>query len=201
MINMTPPKVPVDALPIPTMEELARIVAACKGKTFDDRRDAAIIRLFLDTGMRLAELTGITIADVSFDHGVVQVEGKGGRIRACPFGRQTALALDRYLRARARHAAAERDELWVGHAGPMTVSGIGAIVRRRAKQAGLEGIHPHVFRHAFSHYWLDAGGNQVDLMRLAGWQSPRDGATLRGLRCRRSGAQGASQLSLGDHLP
>ena len=70
-----------------------------------------------------------------------------------------------------QHRDADRPEFWLGHAGPMTASGIAAVVRRRAKQAGLEGIHPHIFRHTFAHQWLAQGGNEGDLMRLAGWRS------------------------------
>jgi site-specific recombinase XerC len=67
------------------------------------RRDAAILRLFLDTGVRVAEAAGIMLpGDLDLDDQLVIVLGKGRRPRAVPFGR-TALALDRYLRMRAGH--------------------------------------------------------------------------------------------------
>jgi integrase len=50
-------------------------------------------------------------------------------------------------------------------------SGIAQIVRRRGLQAGIEGLHPHQFRHTFAHLWRAAGGEGTDLMRLAGWRS------------------------------
>jgi site-specific recombinase XerC len=61
------------------------------GKDFDDRRDTAVIRLFLDTGMRLAELAGLSLDDhdLDLDQGVAVVAGKGRRPRACPFGART----------------------------------------------------------------------------------------------------------------
>jgi site-specific recombinase XerC len=55
----------------------------------------AIVRLFLDTGMRLAELAALRVADVDFEQNLALVLGKGRRPRACPFGRGTAQALDR----------------------------------------------------------------------------------------------------------
>lgn len=97
--------------------------------------------------------------------------GKGGRQRALPFGRRTAQALDRYLRIRARHPRADLEWLWIGKFGRITESGIAQVLRRRGRQAGLEGLHPHHLRHTFAHLWLSKGGNETDLMRLAGWQS------------------------------
>ena len=61
--------------------------------------------------------------------------------------------------------------LWLGKRGKMTSSGIADIVKRRAKIAGLGNVHPHILRHTFAHHWLAEGGNETDLMRLAGWQS------------------------------
>jgi integrase len=60
----------------------------------------------IDTGIRRAELLGMTVDDVDFDQDLVYVLGKGRRERACPFGRKTAMALDRYVRNRGklRHA-------------------------------------------------------------------------------------------------
>lgn len=45
-------------------------------------------------------------------------------------------------------------------------------MRRRAKDAGIAHLHPHLFRHTFAHQWLDSGGEENDLRRLADWRSP-----------------------------
>lgn len=171
MANMKPPQVPEEPPPVITEEQLRRLLRVCEGRDFDARRDMAIIRLFIDTGMRRAELAGLNVQDIDFEANIAIILGKGRRPRGCPFGRKTALALDRYLRSRLQHRDAARPELWLGHAGPMTVSGIRDTVVRRGEAAGLEGIHPHLFRHTFAHSWLSAGGHEGDLMRLAGWRS------------------------------
>src|SRR5690606_551097 len=49
--------------------------------------------------------------------------------------------------------------------------GIREMLLRRSKDAGIGRIHPHMFRHTFAHRWLAAGGQEQDLMRLAGWRS------------------------------
>ena len=63
----------------------------CNGTKLEDRRDAAILTLLLDTGIRRAELVGIAITDVDFDHSTVLVVGKGGRQRMIAVG-TTAMA-------------------------------------------------------------------------------------------------------------
>lgn len=170
--RMRPPAVPEQPVPVFTEEELARLLATCKGNTFENRRDAAIIRLFLDTGVRCAELHGLVVSEVDFDLDVAHVMGKGRRGRACPFGAKTADALRRYLRFRARHPLAEKsDALWLGKKGPLTDSGIRQMLERRGADAQVDNVHPHRFRHSFAHRWLAEGGQENDLMRLAGWRS------------------------------
>jgi integrase len=122
-------------------------------------------------GPRRAELLGMRLEDLNFEYDVVRVFGKGGRERALPFGRKTNLALDRYLRARSRHRLAHLDALWLGQRGPLTTSGLRDLLDRRARQAGIPALHPHMFRHTFAHEWLSAGGNETDLMRIAGWRT------------------------------
>jgi integrase len=69
-----------------------KLLAACAGNDSESRRDAAIIRLFADAGIRLAELTGVKLDDLDLAGGAVLVRGKGDRYRMASFGRRTAKA-------------------------------------------------------------------------------------------------------------
>ncbi len=172
MESMSPPAVPDQPVPLIAMEDLAALLASCNGNTFENRRDQAIIRLLLDTGMRAGELIGLTLEDIDQPQAMALVMGKGGRARACPYGAKTADALRRYIRARSRMPkAATTDKLWLGTKGPMTDSGVRQMLERRCIDAGVAPVHPHQFRHTMAHRWLAAGGQENDLMRLAGWRS------------------------------
>lgn len=170
MANMRPPHVPEEPPTVLRSEELKALLATCDGTDFEERRDTAILRLFLDSGLRRAELSGLQVADVDFEHKIVVVLGKGSRPRAVPFGRKTAQAIDRYLRARSRHPHATGEWLWLGKQGRLNDSGVAQVVKRRAAQAGLK-VHPHLFRHTWAHEMLADGMQEGDLMRLAGWRS------------------------------
>jgi integrase/recombinase XerC len=90
----------------------ATVLAAGAGKGFEARRDTALLLLLMDIGPRRGELANVQLADVDFDLEVIAVLGKGRRPRSLPFGRNSALALDRYLRVRARHRHAHLPWLW-----------------------------------------------------------------------------------------
>lgn len=174
MANMKPPKVGEAPPPVLRPEQLASLLKACEGTRFEDRRDMAMVRLFLDTGMRRAELASLSVADVDLKMKNVTVTGKGNRRRDCAIGHKTAQALDRYLRARAKHRLAWLPELWLGLAGPVASdgNGIAQMIRKRARTAGIdERVNLHRFRHTFAHQWLIEGGQGEDLMVLAGWKS------------------------------
>jgi site-specific recombinase XerD len=171
MANMKPPKIADDPPAVLTEDQLIRLFKACEGKQHAERRDAAIIRLLLDTGMRRHELATLKLADIDFDTNVARVLGKGGRLRACPFGKRAARDLDRYIRERSKHRDADSPALWLGTQGPMTDWGVYQAIRSRAEQAGVGKVYTHLFRHTFAHQWLSAGGQEHDLLRLAGWRS------------------------------
>lgn len=170
MATMRPPHVPEEPPPVLSPDDLRALLKACDGQELADRRDAAIIRLFLDSGMRRGELAWLKIEDIDFENNVAIVMGKGRRPRAAAFGRKTAQALDRYLRARSRHRSAGTEWLWLGKRGRLTETGVEQLVKRRGRLAGVD-VHPHQFRHTFAHMYLADGGNEGDLMRLAGWRS------------------------------
>jgi integrase/recombinase XerC len=171
MARMRPPIIPERPIPIVPADGLRRLLAACAGKGFEARRDTAIIMLLLDTGARRAELADLQLVHVDLDLDVLLVLGKGRRERALPFGHKAGEALERYLRVRARHKHADLPWLWIGLKGRLTAHGLVMMLRRRGRQAGLPGLHPHQFRHTFAHEWLAEGGGETDLMRLAGWKS------------------------------
>jgi site-specific recombinase XerD len=172
MAKMKPPKVPEVPVPVLTDDHIRKLFAVAAGKDFEAVRDTAVLRLFFDSGMRLSELTNLTVADVDLDSQVAVVLGKGRRPRACPFGAKTATALDRYMHLRSRDPYAETsDRLWLGVRGPLGVSGVRSLIEKRAKLAGLGHVHAHLFRHAFAHRWLADGGSETDLMRLVGWRT------------------------------
>jgi site-specific recombinase XerD len=171
MERMRPPAVPEQPVDILTDDELRALLDAARGNTFESRRDTAMLRLLIDSGMRAGELAGLTLDDLDTEQSIAYVLGKGRRGRAVPYGAKTADALRRYLRARAQHPQAALSALWLGKKGRVTDSGVRQMLERRAAEAGVDNVHPHRFRHTYAHTWLASGGQEQDLMRLAGWRS------------------------------
>lgn len=190
MAGMGPPTVPERPVPVYGLDELRKLLKATDGPGFEPRRDHAIIRLFIATGVRLGEMAGMTLERISRDDQAVLVIGKGDRGRWVPYSDKAATALDRYLRERHRHPQAHLEQLWIGQRGPLTSSGITQVLRRRSAEAGVPDVRPHRFRHDAAHRALDAGMAEGDLQELMGWRSPqmlaRYGASARSERARRA---------------
>ncbi|HUC27400.1 MAG TPA: tyrosine-type recombinase/integrase [Streptosporangiaceae bacterium] len=182
MDRVEAPKITKKAKAFFTEEELTRLLKTCSGATFVDRRDTAIIRVFIDTGMRVSAMAGLrydpddeSANDVFLAQRRLRIRLKGGDEIWVPIGKKSAAALDKYIRARARHPQASSPWLWLGVQGHntarMTDSGIRDMVGRRGEQAGIQNVHPHRFRRSFADSWLAAGGSTDDLMHITGWKT------------------------------
>lgn len=188
-VTMKPPQVPEQPVDPSSVDDLKKLFDVCKGKDFISRRDTAILSLFLDTGLRKAELANLKVTDVDLKARQAFVIGKGSKPRAVRFGRKTTLELDKYLRERRKERNADLPGFWLAekNRGELGSDGIYQVVKRRARQAGIS-LHPHKLRHTFAHMWLEGEGREGDLMELAGWSSPsmvrRYGKGLAGERAR-----------------
>jgi integrase len=198
MERMRPPRVSEDPPAVLSDAELRALLKACEGSAFAPRRDAAIIRCFIDTGARLSEITNLAMGDVDLDDQTLTVLGNCERIRDLPIGARTVAAIDRYLRV--RRADYKWPALWIGGKAGLTPSGVAQMIRRRATRAAIGRIRPHQFRHTLAHRWLQAGGQEGDQQEIAGWRSRemlrRYGASSRAERAR----EAHKHLALGDRL-
>jgi site-specific recombinase XerD len=172
MANTSPPSAEVPMVDVIPADDMRALFKACSGKAFDDYRDAAILRLFYDSGARLSELVGINVGNVDLNAKSALILGKGDRHRVVPFGDVTARALRLYLRARDLHGLKDRPELWLGGRGkPLSQSGVAQMLRRRCSQAGLAALNPHKFRHSTAAYLKGQGYSESEMMSLFGWTS------------------------------
>lgn len=172
MARMRPPKLHEKPVPVIRDADLRALLEACAGRSFEDRRDTAILRLFMNTGARLSEVAGLGLDDVDLDHGEVRVRRKGARDQILPVGAKTIKALDRYLRARRGHRSAALADLWLGAHGALTDSGIAQMVRRRCREAAIDPINVHRFRHTWAHQMKMRGASDETLRTIGGWKSP-----------------------------
>ena len=162
MEKMKPPIVPEEPVDVITDADLGKLLKACKGTDFEDRRDLAVICLLADTGIRRSELAGLSVDDVDLDVKYVRVLGKGRRPRVVPVRREDS-ASHRPLPPRARRPLASPRCPTLARRRWSTVRRPGRPTDARAPRpkAGVVNLHAHRFRHTFAHQHLAEGGNEA----------------------------------------
>ena len=127
----------------------------------ESNRDRAILELFYATGCRRNELRDLRVEDINFNARSILVRrGKGDKDRRVLFGGKAAEALKTYLRARQR-----------GPVFGVCPATLWKVVRRAARRANLEGVHPHTLRHSFATHLLERGADLRVIQELLGHSS------------------------------
>lgn len=140
-------------------------------------RDTAILELFYSTGMRIAELCGLTDARLDLLSGMALVRGKGKKERFCPIGRPAAKALQAALEARdnlmSSWGRTRAASLFLNkNGGPLTPRSVERAFKKYLAVANLDPtITPHVLRHSFATHLLDAGADLRSVQELLGHAS------------------------------
>ncbi|GHU34553.1 tyrosine recombinase XerD [Betaproteobacteria bacterium] len=136
-------------------------------------RDRAMLETLYATGLRVSELVGLKLYEISFDMNVVRVLGKGSKERLVPFGEEAVDWLRRYIEE-ARPGllnGRQSDALFVTTRGTgMTRQAFWQLVKRYAPLAGIaqEKLSPHVLRHAFATHLLNHGADLRVVQLLLG---------------------------------
>jgi site-specific recombinase XerD len=135
-------------------------------------RNAAILLLLLDTGLRASELCNLRIKDMDFQNRQAQVVGKGDKRRMCYWGLVAARALSRYRRH--DHRSGEEPVFvavgGTGAGGPLTPQGLYKMIRDVGKIAGVK-CGCHDFRRTFAVSILRNGANLISVQRLMGHET------------------------------
>jgi integrase/recombinase XerD len=170
-----------DRLPknILTPAEVRSILDAPNTQTPQGIRDKAILEMFYSTGLRLEEMSRLTLYDVDYRNGFVRVnKGKFGKDRVVPMGRKASDYVREYLeKVRSEWSKSNREEraLWLSCRQPhraLKKQLIGVMARTYAKAAGLSRrVSPHVWRHTCATHMLNGGSNVAYVQRLLGHRS------------------------------
>jgi site-specific recombinase XerD len=147
-------------------KDLEKLFRMCSGKSTLEVRNKAILSLFLDTGLRVAELTNLLVDDVNMDDGSILVRhGKGNKQRVVRIGLRAQKALWRYINI---YRKSDSNRLFINLNGePLKLIGVKIMIKRLGNKAGVK-VHPHQLRHTFAISFLRTGGDVFSLRYLLG---------------------------------
>ena len=156
-----------------TETEMEKMLAAPTGGDAMAVRDRAILELFYSSGLRVSELSSLTIPQVDLEGGFLRVFGKGSKERVVPVGGKAREALRVYLdAARRSFVRTEKTgaEVFLSERGTaISRKTLWVMVRKYARRAGLEKkVKPHLLRHSFATHLLGGGADLRAIQEMLG---------------------------------
>lgn len=138
-------------------------------------RNLALFELFYATGMRVSEVSGLTLKQIDLDLNTILVHGKGNKDRYVAFDDQAKNSLLNYLNNARPRLLKDKDEqhVFLSNQGKaISVRGIQYVMQKTFNQAGISGkVHPHELRHTFATAMLNNGADMRSVQELLGHSS------------------------------
>lgn len=141
-------------------------------------RDRAIVEVLYGCGLRVSELIGLSLNDISFNMGYIRCRGKGNKERIVPLGEPAVLLLQEYISSsrplilarNSKPTAEVRNTMFLNSSGkPISRQGIWLILKKWAKRNGLDiNVYPHLMRHSFATHLLDNGADLRSVQEMLG---------------------------------
>jgi integrase/recombinase XerD len=180
-VDVRPPPLPQSLPKALSEEEVLSLLASVTGDSSVALRDRAVLEVLYGTGVRISELTGLSIADLAVEDQMARVLGKGNKERLVPLGRHARQALAAWLGPQGRPdmvpqkwaRRADSDAVFLNlRGGRLSRQGAWGIVRHYGHRAGLDGrLSPHVLRHSCATHLLDHGADIRVVQELLGHAS------------------------------
>ncbi|MCP4539733.1 MAG: tyrosine-type recombinase/integrase [Chloroflexi bacterium] len=152
-------------------KEIQMLLEAC-GTNLFGLRNAAIVSLLTDSGLRAEELCELCIQNLNLQEGILTVISKGGDEDYACFSDTTARRLEAWLKVRLANPSVDKVFVSIGGTTPgekLTPRGLRIIVRKLGQRAGVEGVSPHTFRRAFACLATEAGALGRILKDMGRW--------------------------------
>lgn len=176
------PRAPMGLPKALSEEEVELLLGSVTGSGPRDRRDLAILEVLYGTGIRISELSGMSLSDLDLDAGTVRVFGKGAKERIVPVGHHASKALRSWIEGEGGREAME-PERWARRddadavflnrrGGRLQRQGAWLVVRTHGDRVGLgPRLTPHVLRHSYATHMLDHGADVRTVQELLGHAS------------------------------
>jgi integrase/recombinase XerD len=156
-------------------DEVEALLVQPDTHTLLGKRDKALLELLYATGLRVTELTGLTMNNINLEAGYIRTIGKGSKERIIPMGTKAIESLKDYLKngrpsLLKKHSAKAGPTLFLnGRGRPMTRQGLWKIIKNYALKAGItKTVTPHTVRHSFATHLLEGGADLRSVQIMLG---------------------------------
>ena len=170
--GVRPPKSPKSLPKALSPDEATRLVGITQSDPLAVR-DRAMFELLYSSGLRLSELTSLSLGDVSFADATVRVIGKGNKTRVVPVGSHALQALQAWLPVRESLPHRSESGLFLSQRGDaISPRAVQARLKTWGIKQGLPShVHPHMLRHSFASHVLQSSGDLRAVQEMLGHAS------------------------------